>query len=111
MRGRSKPAASTYRTTTWRAYSEALWRRGSLLIWFDPEAEGLAVPQGAPEVAMIGRRPFRSEEGQTTIRRIVVPTNAIQACLTLKTLFGLPLRQTQGLVARLIDLAGLDWPA
>jgi hypothetical protein len=35
---------------------------------------------------------------------------AIQACLTLKALFGLPLRQTTGMVASLLDLAGLDWP-
>lgn len=31
-------------------------------------------------------------------------------CLTLKALFGLPLRQTTGLVARLLELAGLGWP-
>ena len=35
---------------------------------------------------------------------------AIQACLTLKTLFGLPLRQVTGLVASLLKLAKLDWP-
>ena len=35
---------------------------------------------------------------------------AIQACLTLKVLFGLPLRQTVGLVASLIRMAGLGWP-
>ena len=34
---------------------------------------------------------------------------AIQACLTLKVLFGLPLRQTTGLVASLLKLVGLDW--
>ena len=34
---------------------------------------------------------------------------AIQACLTLKARFGLPLRQTTGLVASLLKLAGLDW--
>ncbi len=34
---------------------------------------------------------------------------AIQTCLTLKVLFGLPLRQTVGLVASLIEMAGLDW--
>lgn len=34
--------------------------------------------------------------------------SAIQTCLTLKVLFGLPLRQTVGLVASLIELAGLD---
>ena len=50
------------------------------------------------------------KEDQKTIRGIVFPTNAIQACLTLKALFGLPLRQTTGLVASLLELAGLDWP-
>ena len=36
--------------------------------------------------------------------------SAVQTCLTLKVLFGLPLRQTVGLVASLIEMAGLDWP-
>ncbi len=35
---------------------------------------------------------------------------ATQACLMLKALFGLPLRQTSGLVASLLRLAKLDWP-
>ena len=35
---------------------------------------------------------------------------AIQTCLTLKVLLGLPLRRTTGLVASLLKLAGLDWP-
>ncbi len=35
---------------------------------------------------------------------------AIQTCLTLKVLFGLPLRQAVGLVESLIQMAGLDWP-
>ncbi len=34
---------------------------------------------------------------------------AIQACLTLKVLFGMALRQTTGFVASLLKLAGLDW--
>ncbi len=34
---------------------------------------------------------------------------AIQACLTIKVLFGLPLRQATGFVERLLELAGLDW--
>lgn len=38
------------------------------------------------------------------------PDAAIQTCLTLKVLFGLPLRQTVGSVESLIRLAGLDWP-
>jgi len=34
---------------------------------------------------------------------------AIQTCLTLKVLFGLPLRQTVGFVESLLELVGLDW--
>ncbi len=33
----------------------------------------------------------------------------MQACLTLKVLFGLPLRQTTGFVESLLKLVGLDW--
>jgi len=34
---------------------------------------------------------------------------AIQTCLTIKVLFGLPLRQTTGFVESLLELVGLDW--
>jgi hypothetical protein len=36
---------------------------------------------------------------------------AIQACLTLKALFGLLLRQKNGFVQSLLPLVGLDWVA
>jgi len=87
----SKPAPSTCRTTNWRAYNAALKQRGSLLVWFDPEMEWLGVPRGAR-----GRPATFSDA-------------AIQTCLMLKVLFGLPLRQTTGLVASLLRLAKLDW--
>ena len=70
----------------------ALKQRGSLHIWFDPETVWLAKPSG--------RRG----------RSATFTDAAIQACLTLKALFGLPLRQTTGLVSSLLALAGLDWP-
>lgn len=35
---------------------------------------------------------------------------AIQFCLSVKVLFGLPLRQTSGMVASLLEMADLDWP-
>ena len=88
----SKPTPPTYRTTNWRAYNAALRERGSLLIWFDPEMEWLAAP--------------RSRRG----RPATFSDAAIQTCLTLKALFGLPLRQTAGMVASLLKLAGLSWP-
>ena len=82
----SKPTLATYRTTNWRSYNAALKKRGSLLIWFDPEAVWLAGPSG--------------KRG----RSATFTDAAIQACLTLKALFGLPLRQTTGLVASLLDM-------
>ncbi len=88
----SKPVPSTYRTTNWPAYNAALRQRGSLLIWLDPEMEWLAAPSGRR-----GRPATFSDA-------------AIQTCLMLKALFGLPLRQTTGLVASLLTLAKLDWP-
>lgn len=88
----SKPAPPSYRTTNWRAYNAALKERGSLLIWFDRETEWLAAPKGRRG------RPARFSDA------------AIQTCLTLKALFGLALRQTTGLVASLLKLAGLDLP-
>ncbi|WP_158617365.1 transposase [Falsigemmobacter faecalis] len=42
---------------------------------------------------------------------MVCPTNIIQACLPLKLLFGLLLRQATGLIERLLTLPGLPWPA
>ena len=66
--------------------------RGSLTVWFDPSTPWHAAPSG-------------KRGGQA-----VYSDAAIQACLTIKVLFGLPLRQTTGFVASLLKLAGLDWP-
>lgn len=35
---------------------------------------------------------------------------AIQFCLMVRVLFGLPLRQTTGMVSSILQMAGLDWP-
>ena len=82
---------STYKTRNWPAYNEALKRRGSLTIWFDPEMTWEAVPSGRR-----GRPQSYSDA-------------AIQTCLTMKVLFGLALRQTTGFVESLLRLIGLDW--
>ena len=88
----SRPKPATSRTTNWRDDNAALAKRGSLLIWFDPETQWLAAPTGKR-----GGQPVFTDA-------------ASQACLTLKALFGLPLRQTTGMVASLPGLAGPDWP-
>lgn len=42
----SRPTLPTYKTRNWPAYNEALKRRGSLTIWFDPEMTWGAAPTG-----------------------------------------------------------------
>ncbi|KFE33444.1 IS5 family transposase [Thioclava atlantica] len=87
----SRPTPPTYKIKNWRAYNEALKRRGSLTIWFDPEMMWEARPTGKR-----GRQPTYSDA-------------AIQTCLTMKVLFGMALRQTTGFVESLLQLSGLDW--
>ena len=88
-----KPAPLKYRTTNWSEYNAALQARGSLLIWLDQDMAWFAEPTGKR-----GRSPTFSDA-------------AIQFCLSIKCLFGLPLRQSIGMVESLLKLAGLDWPA
>lgn len=86
----SRPTPPTYKTTNWPAYNDALKRRGSLTIWFDPEMCWDAAPTGKR-----GRQPTYSDA-------------AVQTCLTMKVLFGMALRQTTGFVDSLLRLVGLD---
>lgn len=80
-----------YRTKNWKAYNESLKSRGSLSIWLDKEMTWFAGGTGKR-----GRSATYSDA-------------AIQFCLSLKCLFGLPLRQSMGLVESLLELSGLDW--
>ncbi len=80
-----------YKTTNWSSYNDSLKQRGSLSIWFDPEMAWMPAPAGKR-----GRQQSFSDA-------------AIQTCLTLKVLFGLPLRQTTGFVQSLLRLVGPDW--
>ena len=88
----SKPTRPQYKATNWPAYNRALRKRGSLTVWFDKDMRWLA-----PLTGKNGRNPTFSDA-------------AIQFCLTIKGVFGLPLRQTIGMVESLIQLSGLDWP-
>ena len=82
---------TTYKTKNWSDYNRALKQRGSLSIWFDAEMAWEAKSSGKR-----GRQHTYSDA-------------AIQACLTIKVLFGLPLRQTTGFVESLLALTGLEW--
>lgn len=84
-----QPRPLRYSTTNWPACNAALRRCGSLSIWVDPTM--------AWHASKTGKRGHPETFSES----------AIQTCLTLKFLFGPPLRQTVGLVASLIEMAGL----
>jgi hypothetical protein len=85
-------AKPRYRVTNWREYDAALRQRGSLTVWFTDEAiaawraEPRATPGGQPHYSAL----------------------AITTALTMRAVFGLALRQTEGLIGSIITLLGLD---
>ena len=80
------------RITNWAEYDAALRQRGSLTVWFTEEAIAAwhAEPRTTP-----GGQPHYSDLAITT-------------ALTLKAVFRLALRQTEGLIGSVIRLLGLD---
>lgn len=83
-----------YRVKNWAAYNEALKQRGSLNVWISPDA--LAHWQAAPT----------SEPGAP---RTYADT-AIETALTIRKLFRLPLRQTEGFLVSLFSSLRLSLP-
>jgi len=78
--------------TNWSAYDASLRRRGSLTVWFTDEA--IAGWLTAPRTTR-GGQPWYSPL-------------AILTALTLRAVFRLALRQTEGLIGSIIDLLGLN---
>ena len=79
-----------YRTTNWAQYNAALKARGSRAVWLDRDMQWLGVPSGKR-----GRSQTFSD-------------SAIQFSLSVKSLFGQPLRQSLGMVQSLPKLVQLD---
>lgn len=82
----------TFKVTNWAEYEAGLRRRGSLTLWLTPEA--LSSWQ-APKRTTRGGQPRYSDL-------------AIETALTLGLVFGLRLRQTEGLLSSVLKLMGLD---
>ena len=81
-----------HRVTNWRQYDAALRQRGSLTVWFTDEA-----------IAGWRAQPRTTPGGQPDYSPL-----AIETALTLRAVFGLPLRQTEGLISSIIRLLGLE---
>src|SRR3954462_10748139 len=82
------------KVTNWPAYDASLRQRGSLTVWFTEEA----VDAWAAE-------PRTTRGGQPWYSEL-----AILTALTLRAVFRLAFRQTEGLIGSLMGLLGLDLP-
>jgi hypothetical protein len=91
-KGRRHIPRAKYGVRNWRTYNEALRNRGSLTIWISPEA--LAA----------WRAPRRTTRGGQTIYSDL----AIEMMLSLRVVFGLALRQTEGLLISVLQLLKVD---
>src|ERR671929_417295 len=81
-----------HRVTNWAEYDAALRQRGSLTVWFTDEA--IAAWRAAPRTTR-GGQPWYSPL-------------AIITALTLRAVFRLGLRQTEGLIGSILRLLGLE---
>ena len=93
---KEKKPKPKYRTRNWKDYNKALIARGSLTIWFDEQARQHWLNLVTP------RRRGRAHKYSDA---------AILCCLTLREVFHLPLRQTQGLVGSIFRLLNLELAA
>jgi hypothetical protein len=82
------------RVTNWSEYNEALRQRGSLTVWFTDEA--IAAWKAAPRTTPGGQPHYFDL--------------AITTALTLRAVFHLALRQTEGVIGSILQLLGLDLP-
>src|SRR5271155_2086647 len=80
------------RVTNWSEYDAALRQRGSLTVWFTEEA-----------IAAWRADPRTTRGGQPHYSALAITT-----ALTLRAVFRLALRQTEGLIGSVIRLLGLD---
>jgi hypothetical protein len=81
-----------HRVTNWAEYDAALRQRGSLTVWFSDEA-----------IAAWRAEPRTTRGGQPHYSALAITT-----ALTLRAVFRLALRQTEGLIGSILQLLGLD---
>ena len=93
-RSQYKYAKSRYRVRNWAEYEAGLQKRGDVIVWLSDDAldSWRAPPSGKPG-------------GQRTYADI-----AIEAALTIRMVFHLPLRQTEGFLRCLAELLEIDLP-
>lgn len=88
-----RKGSSEYKVLNWREYESGLIRRGSVTFWFSEEA----IASWHPCISN------KTSGGQKKYSDV-----AIQTCLTMRLIYKLALRQTEGFVNSLIGLLAVD---
>jgi hypothetical protein len=86
---------TAYRVKNWRAYDQSLRDRGDITVWISQDTIDAWTP---PQTGTRGAQPLYSDV-------------AIETALTLRLLFRLPLRQTEGFLHAILTLMDLTLPA
>jgi hypothetical protein len=94
MPARQAPTKPVYRIRNWSQYNDALVRRGALTLWVDQEALGAWRYQGP------------TQHGA----QFQFSDTAIECLLTLRAVYRLTLRATEGFARSLFDLMSLGLP-
>lgn len=92
----TKKQKQQYRIRNWKQYNKALTERGSLTLWIDTRATETWLDHDCP--ARRGRRRTYTDA-------------AISCALTLREVYHLPLRATQGLVRSILRLMQVELPS
>ena len=83
-----------YRVKNWKEYEQSLRNRGNLTLWLSPKAI----------------KSWKSNPSGQRGRQQKYADFAIETILTLRLLFNLPLRQTEGFVMSLFDMMKVSLP-
>jgi hypothetical protein len=93
-RSQSKYAKSRYRVGNWSEYEAGLQKRGNLTVWLSDDALDS----------------WRAETNGKPGGQRIYADLAIEAALTIRMVFHLPLRQTEGFLRSLVELLNVDLP-
>ena len=88
------PKKSLYRIRNWKQYNASLVARGSVTLWISDDAKAGWLHQGP------------QQQGHP----VIFSDTAIETALTIRAVYHLPLRQTEGFLLSIFDLLHIDLP-
>jgi hypothetical protein len=88
------PKKSLYRIRNWKTYNASLVARGSVTVWISDDVKA----------------GWLHQEPQQQGHPMIFSDTAIEAALTIRSVYHLPLRQTEGFLLSIFDLLGIILP-